>query len=57
MEIYFQGDLEELLSKVPVYTGPTVPQGTFPQLLNDGNHPYHLIVVSVFSLLVALNYY
>ncbi|KAF8199503.1 inositol polyphosphate phosphatase [Pholiota molesta] len=41
-----KGDLDELLSKVPVYTGPTVPQGTFPQLLNDGNHPYHLVVVA-----------
>ncbi|KAF9474672.1 DNase I-like protein [Pholiota conissans] len=41
-----KGDLEELLSKVPLYTGPTVPEGVFPHLPNDGNHPYHLVVIA-----------
>lgn len=41
-----KGEIEELLGKVPVYSGPTVQPGAFPYLLHDGNHPYHLVVVA-----------
>ncbi|KAF8962697.1 Endonuclease/exonuclease/phosphatase [Flammula alnicola] len=41
-----KGDLEDLLGKVPLYTGPMAPPGAFPYLLNDGSHPYHLVVVA-----------
>jgi hypothetical protein len=41
-----QGDLEELLGKVPFYTAPdTPPAGSFPQLSVDDCHPYHLVVM------------
>jgi hypothetical protein len=42
----FQGELEELLGKVPAYTGPTCPPGTFPSLPPGSDHPYHFVVVA-----------
>ncbi|KAJ7773047.1 inositol polyphosphate phosphatase [Mycena metata] len=41
-----KGDLEELLGKVPSYTGPDAPSGSFPQLPADDHHPYHLVVIA-----------
>ncbi|KAJ7637593.1 inositol polyphosphate phosphatase [Mycena polygramma] len=41
-----KGDLEELLGKVPSYTAPDVPTGSFPQLPAFDGHPYHLVVIA-----------
>jgi hypothetical protein len=44
-----QGDLTELLGSVPPYT-PRLPLNdphAFPYLPEDGEHPYHLVVVCV----------
>ncbi|KAH6909187.1 hypothetical protein BKA70DRAFT_1277736 [Coprinopsis sp. MPI-PUGE-AT-0042] len=41
-----KGELEELLGKVPAYTGPTCPPGTFPTLPAGSDHPYHFVVVA-----------
>ncbi|KAJ3509060.1 hypothetical protein NLJ89_g5423 [Agrocybe chaxingu] len=41
-----KGDLEELLGKVPLYTSLPSESSSVPQLPNDGNHPYHLIVIA-----------
>ncbi|CAA7265565.1 unnamed protein product [Cyclocybe aegerita] len=40
-----KGDLEELLGKVPLYTTPS-QSSSILQLPNDGNHPYHLVVIA-----------
>uniref|UniRef100_A0A8H8CKZ1 Inositol polyphosphate-related phosphatase domain-containing protein n=1 Tax=Psilocybe cubensis TaxID=181762 RepID=A0A8H8CKZ1_PSICU len=41
-----KGELEELFGKVPLYNTAATKSGTFPQLPNDANHPYHLVVVA-----------
>lgn len=38
-----QGDLEELLGKVPAYVASTGHQ--FPIFSDDDTHPYHLVVM------------
>ena len=46
--ICVQGDLEELLGKVPPWTPSQttpVPAGQIPDLGKEAGHPYHLVVV------------
>ncbi|KAF8807082.1 DNase I-like protein [Phlegmacium glaucopus] len=41
-----KGDLDELLGTVPIYNSFTAQSGYFPNLSNDTNHPYHLVVIA-----------
>ena len=40
-----QGDLEELLGKVPPYNPSATQPGAIPRLPPDASHPYHLVVM------------
>ncbi|KDR76398.1 hypothetical protein GALMADRAFT_247864 [Galerina marginata CBS 339.88] len=41
-----KGDLQELFGEVPPYNNSNAKPGTFPNLPNDSNHSYHLVVVA-----------
>jgi hypothetical protein len=57
-----QGDLQELLGQVPTYNSSVeeqAPKG-LPQLANDVEHPYHLVVMCAilsFHLPIIHDYY
>jgi hypothetical protein len=41
-----QGELDEILGRVPTYNTSLTPESEyFPNLSNDANHPYHLVVM------------
>ncbi|TFK40065.1 Endonuclease/exonuclease/phosphatase [Crucibulum laeve] len=41
-----KGNLDELFGKVPLYASTNTQRGEFPRLPEDGDHPYHFVVVA-----------
>jgi hypothetical protein len=41
----FQGDIEELLGKVPLYTPSAIPNDELLELPKDEDHIFHIVVM------------